>query len=94
MAVAVLVGLFLGAGAYAGTFREGGASAAGNPVANVGETAGGLVALRSGEPPHDDPANKPAPGEKPQVAEESLDVLVLGVDRRPESAEGRPTRTP
>jgi polyisoprenyl-teichoic acid--peptidoglycan teichoic acid transferase len=87
VAVAVLVGLFLGTGAYAGTFREGGGSAAGNPVANVGETVGGLVASRSSEPTHD-AANKPAPGEKPKVAEESLDVLVLGVDRRPESAEG------
>lgn len=84
-AVAVLVALFLGTGAYAGTFQEGGGSAAGNPSAY--ETAGGLVASRSSDPTHD-AANKPAPGEKPQVAEESLDVLVLGVDRRPESAEG------
>ena len=52
------------------------------------ETTRGAVASRSSEPTRDDPANKPAPGEKPQVAEESLDVLVLGVDRRPESAEG------
>jgi len=108
MAVAVLVGLLLGIGAYAGTFRDGGGSAAGHPAANVEEmrsprvaldeaqgpsalsvkkaqvtaleTTEALVASRSRGPTHD-PANKPAP-------EESLDVLVLGVDRRPETAEG------
>ncbi len=107
--VAVLLGLFLGTGAYAASFREGGGSAEGYPAAGVGEvrssgaapeepqevgapsvervrvsaastTRDRLVASRSSEPPHD-PAKKPAP-------EESLDVLVLGVDRRPEAAEG------
>ncbi len=51
------------------------------------ETTRGLVASRSSEPTHD-PANKPAPEQTPKVAEESLNVLVLGVDRRPEAAEG------
>src|SRR5918994_3318500 len=41
-------------------------------------------AKRSGEPTHE-PEDKPAPDEK--VAEESLYVLVLGVDRRPGAAE-------
>ncbi len=109
MAVAVLVGLSLGVGAYAGVFPNGGRPEAGYVPAKVGEvrspratyggaqessapsevkarvlaayeTAEGVVASRSRGPTHD-PANKPAP-------EESLDVLVLGVDRRPETAEG------
>jgi polyisoprenyl-teichoic acid--peptidoglycan teichoic acid transferase len=52
------------------------------------EATEGLVASRSSEPTHDDPADKPAPEEKPKVAQETLDVLVLGVDRRAEAAEG------
>jgi LCP family protein required for cell wall assembly len=46
-----------------------------------------LVASRRSDPPHDDAANKPAFENKPKTAEESLDVLVLGVDRRTEAAE-------
>jgi polyisoprenyl-teichoic acid--peptidoglycan teichoic acid transferase len=110
MAVAVLVGLSLGIGAFAGVFFPGGGPEAGYVPAKAGEvrspraaaegaqesrapsemkarvlaayeTAKGLAASRTSGPTHDNPANKPAPG-KP------LDVLVLGVDRRPESAEG------
>jgi polyisoprenyl-teichoic acid--peptidoglycan teichoic acid transferase len=51
------------------------------------ETTEGLVASRRSEPPHDDATNKPVPENTPKIAEESLDVLVLGVDRRPEDAE-------
>jgi len=115
--VAVLVGLFLAAGAYAGIGREGGGSEAGHHAAEAGavgspsadpdeaqesiappveknrerarETTGGPVASRSSEPTHDDdPADKPAPEDPLKVAEESLVVLVLGVDRRPSDGEG------
>ncbi len=116
LVVAVLVGLFLAAGAYAGIVREGGGSEAGHHAAEAGEigspsadpdeaqestapsvekdreraweTTGGPVASRSSEPTHDDPADKPAPEDPPKVAEESLVVLVLGVDRRPSAGEG------
>ena len=117
MVVAVLVGLFLAAGAYAGIVREGGGSEAGHHATEAGavgspsadpdeaqesiappvekdrerarETTGGPVASRSSEPTHDDyPADKPAPEDPLKVAEESLVVLVLGVDRRPSDGEG------
>lgn len=63
--VAVLVGLFLAAGAFAGIVREGGGSEADHPAVKAGE------ARSSSDAP-----------------EEALDVLVLGVDRRPSDAEG------
>ena len=47
----------------------------------------GPVAERSGGPTHE-PADKQIPEETQKVAEEPLDVLVLGVDRRPSAAEG------
>jgi polyisoprenyl-teichoic acid--peptidoglycan teichoic acid transferase len=115
MVVAVLVGLFLITGAYAGIVREGGGSEAGHPAAKAGEvrspsaapaetkestapsvekawvppleTTEGLAASRSSEPAHH-PADKPDPEEKQNGAEESLNVLVLGVDRRPSADEG------
>ena len=115
MVVAVLVGLFLATGAYAGIVWEGGGSEAGHHAAEAGEvrspsadpdetqestapsvekdreqaseTTGRPVASRSSEPIHD-PADKPAPEDPPKVAEESLVVLVLGVDRRPSAGEG------
>jgi polyisoprenyl-teichoic acid--peptidoglycan teichoic acid transferase len=116
LVVAVLAGLFLAAGAYAGIVREGGGFELGNSVAEAGEvgspsadadeaqkstapsverdreraweTTGGPVASRSSGPTRDDPADKPAPEDPPKVAEESLVVLVLGVDRRPSAGEG------
>jgi len=63
--VAVLVGLFLAAGAFAGLVREGGGSEADHPALKAGEERSSSV-----------------------VPEEALDVLVLGVDRRPNVAEG------
>jgi polyisoprenyl-teichoic acid--peptidoglycan teichoic acid transferase len=115
LAVAVLLGLFLASGAYAGIGREGGGSEAGHHAAKAGEvgspsadrdeaqestvpsvekdrgrareTTGGPVASRSSEPTHDDPADNPPPENPPKVAEESLVVLVLGVDRRPSAGE-------
>ena len=54
----------------------------------VHETKEGLVASRRSDRTRD-PADKPAPKEMPKVAEkEPLDVLVLGVDRRPSAGEG------
>jgi LCP family protein required for cell wall assembly len=54
----------------------------------VHEAKEGLVASRRSEPTRD-PAGKPAPKEMPKIAEEdSLNVLVLGVDRRPSAGEG------
>jgi polyisoprenyl-teichoic acid--peptidoglycan teichoic acid transferase len=47
----------------------------------------GPVAVRSDGPTHE-PADKQVPEETQEVAEETLDVLVLGVDRRPSVAEG------
>jgi LCP family protein required for cell wall assembly len=116
LVVAVLLGLFLASGAYAGIGREGGGSEAGHHAAEAGEvgspsadrdeaqestvlsvgkdrgrareTTGGPVASRSSEPTHDDPADNPPPEDPPKVAEESLVVLVLGVDRRPSAGEG------
>ena len=56
-------------------------------------TTGEPVASRTSEPTRD-PADKPAPKKTPKGPEESLDVLVLGVDRRPSDEEVRgPTRT-
>jgi LCP family protein required for cell wall assembly len=47
----------------------------------------GPVPVRSGGPTHE-PADKQVPEGTQEVAEEPLDVLVLGVDRRPSAAEG------
>jgi LCP family protein required for cell wall assembly len=63
--VAVLAGLFLATGAFAGTVREVGGFEADHPAVKAGEERSSGVA--SGE---------------------ALDVLVLGVDRRPDVAEG------
>ncbi len=99
VAVAVLVGILSAPAAYAGIFREGGGTEAGYPEAKVGaqessapsvekhrvvaayETTDALEASPSSEPTHDDAADNN------QGPEEKLDVLVLGVDRRPEAAE-------
>jgi polyisoprenyl-teichoic acid--peptidoglycan teichoic acid transferase len=102
--VAVLASLLSATVAYAGIFREGGIEAGYRATkvgaqessapsvekarGQASEATEGLVASRSSEPTHDDPADKPAPEEKPKVAQETLDVLVLGVDRRAEAAEG------
>jgi polyisoprenyl-teichoic acid--peptidoglycan teichoic acid transferase len=51
-------------------------------------TAQGLVAARSGGPTQDEPADKQVSEEAQDGAEEHLDVLVLGVDRRPSASEG------
>src|SRR5215213_419062 len=91
MVVAVLVGLLFATGAYAGIVREGGTSEAGHSAvreksrAPALETRKGPLAIRSSEPIHYT-ADKPAP-------EDSLNVLVLGVDRRPSAAEGSSTRS-
>ena len=63
--VALLVGLFLAAGAVAGIVREVGGSEADHPAVKAGEARSSSDAL-----------------------EGTLDVLVLGVDRRPSAAEG------
>src|SRR5215211_1147145 len=91
MVVAVLVGLLFATGAYAGIVREGGTSEAGHSAvreksrAPALETRKGPLAIRSSEPIHYT-ADKPAP-------EDSLNVLVLGVDRRPSAAEGSSARS-
>ncbi len=86
---AALVGLFFAAGAYAGIVREGGgsdeaqestASSVEKAPAPAFETTEGPVASQNSEATHA-PADKTAP-------EESLDVLVLGVDRRPGATGG------
>jgi polyisoprenyl-teichoic acid--peptidoglycan teichoic acid transferase len=51
------------------------------------KTPQGPVVKRSGGPTHG-PAEKQVPVATQEVAEEPLDVLVLGVDRRPSAAEG------
>ena len=116
MVVAVLVGLFVATGAYAGIVQEGVGSEAGHHSAKTGEggsssvapyeaqestapsvekargpalrTTGGPIASRGSEPTRD-PADKPAPKKTPKDdEEETLDVLVLGVDRRPSAGKG------
>ena len=52
------------------------------------KTAQGPVAARSGGPTQDKPADKHMSEETQEVAEEQLDMLVLGVDRRPSASEG------
>ena len=52
------------------------------------KTAQRLVAARSGGPTRDEPANEQVPEGTQEAAEEPLDVLVLGVDRRPSASEG------
>ena len=52
------------------------------------KTAQGLVAARSGGPTQDEPANEQVPEGTQEAPEEPLDVLVLGVDRRPSASEG------
>ena len=54
----------------------------------VSKTTQGLAAARSGGPTHDEPANEQVPEGTQEAAEEPLDVLVLGVDRRPSASEG------
>ena len=91
LVVVLLVGLFLAAGAYAGIGREGGGFEAGHHAAEAGEVGSPSAdpdEAQSSEPTHDDPADNPAPEDPPKVAEESLVVLVLGVDRRPSAGEG------
>jgi LCP family protein required for cell wall assembly len=51
------------------------------------ETTEGPPAAGSGWPTHE-PADEGAPGKAQKDTEESLDVLLLGVDRRPSDAEG------
>jgi polyisoprenyl-teichoic acid--peptidoglycan teichoic acid transferase len=51
------------------------------------KTPQGPEAIRTGGTTHE-PADKQASEETQQVAEEPLDILVLGVDRRPSAAEG------
>jgi polyisoprenyl-teichoic acid--peptidoglycan teichoic acid transferase len=51
------------------------------------KTPQGPVAVHSDGPTHE-PAEEQVPEETQEVAEETLDVLVLGVDRRPSAAEG------
>ena len=51
------------------------------------KTSQGPLAARRGGSAHE-PADKQPPDEAQKVADESLDVLVLGVDRRPGAAEG------
>jgi LCP family protein required for cell wall assembly len=56
------------------------------------ETAGGPVAFQGNRSAENAP-DKPTPEESPKVSSESLNVLVLGVDRRPEDAEDSVTRS-
>src|SRR5215212_3036020 len=51
------------------------------------KTSQGPPAARRVGPTHE-PADKQPPEETQKVSEESLDVLILGVDRRPSAAEG------
>ena len=51
------------------------------------KTSQGLVAASSDGSTQDKPADQHAPEETQEVAEEHLDVLVLGVDRRPSASE-------
>jgi len=67
--------------------QESTAPSAGKARVPAFETTEGLIATRGSEPTRD-PTTEPAPEETQKVAEESLDVLVLGVDRRPSDAEG------
>jgi LCP family protein required for cell wall assembly len=55
-------------------------------------TMEGTVASRSSEAAHD-PVDKPAPEIPPKSSSKTLDVLVLGVDRLPSTAEGSSTRS-
>jgi LCP family protein required for cell wall assembly len=91
MVATVLVGLSLGIGAYTGIFlREGSGSEAGYPAAKAGEARpSGAAADGTPEPTAtsvETTADKPA-------SEDSLYVLILGVDRRPSEAEDAPTRS-
>jgi polyisoprenyl-teichoic acid--peptidoglycan teichoic acid transferase len=98
MVAAVLVGLSLGIGAYTGTFLLGGSgSASGYPAARAGE-ARSVSASANGSPESTAPsvenaADEPAPAQTVKPAEDSLYMLVLGVDRRPSEAGGAPSRS-
>jgi LCP family protein required for cell wall assembly len=115
MVVAVLVGLCLAAGAYAGLRGEG-SSEVDHTVMGAEEVHPSGVDSEEGQAPtspsvekarllaskatqrpgaardggstHSEPADKQAAEKTQEVAEESLDVLVLGVDRRPSAAAG------
>ena len=56
------------------------------------KTSQGPVAVRGDGPTHE-PADKQVPAETQEVANEPLDVLVLGVDRRPSAGEGSTSRS-
>jgi len=56
------------------------------------ETSGGLVAFQR-DRSADDAPGKPTSEEPPKVSSDSLDVLVLGVDRRPDDAENSVARS-
>src|SRR3712207_7107316 len=58
---------------YTTLFRSAGIFFQDESSAALVEKMEGSPVARSGEPPHDDPANKPAPEQTPQVAEESLE---------------------
>ncbi len=84
MVAAVLVGLSLGISAYSGIFlREGSGFEAGEARPS-GAAADGTP--ESTATSAENTADKPA-------SEDSLDVLVLGVDRRPSGAGGVPSRS-
>ena len=90
MVAALLVGLLFATGAYAQIAKEGGSAKADHSAvkkvwAPEVETTSGPLAIRSSEPRHDS-ADKPAP-------EESLNILVLGVDRRPSAAKESSARS-
>ena len=94
MIVAVLVGLLLvTAGALTAFIGKGG-SEEGHPVAKTekarslaSETTQATLTKQRGTPTHE-LADKQAPEETREIAEKSLVVLVLGVDRRPGAAQG------
>ena len=91
----VLVGLFFGIGAYAGIFtRDDDGSRATYPVAHVGDVhspdeaqqplAPSAAKAAQNSKATREPADEPAP----KVTSKTLEILVLGVDRRPSAAEG------
>jgi polyisoprenyl-teichoic acid--peptidoglycan teichoic acid transferase len=81
MAVAALVGLSLGIWFSVGMFFQvGGGSEPSHSAVRVGEfRSTATLAEKTGAPAPEDP---------PKASAESLNVLVLGVDRRPEDPEG------
>jgi polyisoprenyl-teichoic acid--peptidoglycan teichoic acid transferase len=63
------------------------ATSSGKISALAFKTAEATKAFQGNRSPQDTP-DKPIPQESPKVSNDSLNVLVLGVDRRPEDAEG------